>query len=61
MSIRAYRRPYSKPRNRATRPKTFKTEEAAKTYAEANKIKKYKIENVKSPEAKVKKLKLIIE
>jgi len=41
------------------RPKTFKTEEAANKYAEANKIKSYILENIKSPESKTKKIRII--
>ena len=33
-------------RNRKTRPKTFKTEEKAKEFAEKNKIKDYRIEKL---------------
>lgn len=33
-------------RNRASRPKTFKTEDAAKAYADKNKIKSYTLEVV---------------
>lgn len=45
-------------RDRAQRQKTFKTEEAAKKYAEANNIKKYELENLKSSEAKEKKIRI---
>ena len=41
------------------RPKTFKTEESANKWAEENKIKDYKLENIKSPESKTKKLRII--
>jgi hypothetical protein len=41
------------------RPKTFKTEEAAKAYAEKKGIKDYNIVNLKSKESKVKKLKVV--
>jgi|SaaInlStandDraft_6_1057023.scaffolds.fasta_scaffold283178_2 hypothetical protein len=47
---------YKLGRDRASRPKTFKTEEAAKQYAEANKIKKYEIKNLKSEASETKKL-----
>ncbi len=47
---------YQLGRDRSRRPKTFKTEEAAKQYAEANKIKKYEIKNLKSEASKDKKL-----
>lgn len=61
MSIRCNRDlRYRKSRNtRNHRPKTFKTEDAAKEYAEANGITKYTLRNVKSTEAKVKKIKII--
>ena len=41
-------------RIRAVRPKTFANEEAAKTYAEANEIKKYKLVDISPTEKKVK-------
>lgn len=47
------------PRYRAKRPKTFKTEEAAKKWADEQGIKKYDIVNIKSPEAETKKLKVV--
>ena len=34
------------PRNRAIRPKTFKSEDAAKKYAEANSLKNYKLVDI---------------
>ena len=46
-------------REKKKRPKTFKTEQAAKAYAEKHKIKDYKLINLKSEEAKVKKLKIV--
>lgn len=46
-------------RNRSKRVPTFKTEESAKKWAEDNKITKYTIVNMKSPENKVKKIKVI--
>ncbi len=52
---------YSTPRYRSKRAKTFKTEEAAKKYAEANKIKDYSLENLKSPESKQKKFRIVIK
>ncbi len=39
-----------------SRPKSFKTEEAAKKWAEANKITSYTLKNLKSPESKTKKI-----
>jgi len=41
--------------------KTFKSEEAAKKYAEVNKILKYSLVNMKSPESKTKKVKIVIK
>ena len=41
------------------RPKTFKTEEAAKAWAEKQGIKSYKFVNIKSPESKTKKIKIV--
>ena len=46
-------------RRERSRPKTFKTEEAAKAWAEKNKIKDYKLVNIKSKEAKTKKIKVV--
>jgi len=43
------------------RPKTFKTKELAKAWAEKQGIKKYKLVNIKSPEAKTKKVKVVTE
>jgi hypothetical protein len=53
---------YRKSRNKTiTRPKTFKTEEAAKKYAEANGVKKYTLENIKSIDSNSKKIRIVIE
>ncbi|MBD3355330.1 hypothetical protein GF361_05080 [Candidatus Woesearchaeota archaeon] len=41
------------------RPKTFKTEEAAKRWAEKKGIKDYQLVNIKSPEADKKKIKVV--
>jgi len=46
-------------RDRAKRPKTFKSEAAAKKHAESTGRKDYKIVNLKSPEAKSKKLRIV--
>ena len=46
-------------RNRATRPKTFKSEQAAATYAKSNNIANYVLKNLKTVEAKVKKFVII--
>ncbi|MBC8444175.1 hypothetical protein H8D83_01175 [Candidatus Woesearchaeota archaeon] len=48
------------PRNRALRPKTFKTEVAAKTYAEANSLKNYKLVDICTSENK-QKIKIVLE
>ncbi len=48
-------------RRERTRPKTFKTEEAAKTWAEKKGLKDYKLVNLKSPESKTKKIEVISE
>jgi hypothetical protein len=60
MSIKAQRdMRYRKSRNKTVcRPKTFKTDESAKAYAEKNGIKNYTLRNLRSPEAKVKKLRI---
>ena len=41
------------------RPKSFKTEEAAKGWAEANKISEYTLKNLKSSESKRKKIVIV--
>ncbi|MFC1754012.1 hypothetical protein ACFL96_11590 [Thermoproteota archaeon] len=46
-------------RNRKRRPKTFKTSEAAKKWAEENKIKSYVIVNTKSTDSKMSKFKVV--
>ena len=46
-------------RNLRGRSKTFKTEEAAKAYAEEQGLKKYKLVNLKSSESKTKKIKIV--
>ena len=50
---------YGKSRNRQNRPKTFKTEESAKAYAEKAGIKKYTLENLKSETSKIKKFRIV--
>ena len=45
-------------RCRSKRPKTFKTEEAAKKYAETNKIENYTLVNLKSTDSKQKKIRI---
>lgn len=63
MSIRFNRdMRYRKSRNNVTRrPKTFATEEAAKAYADKNGIKNYTLKNLKSPEAKEKKIRIEVQ
>jgi hypothetical protein len=46
-------------RRQRDRVKTFKTEEAAKAWAEKQGIKGYKLVNIKSPESKTKKIKVV--
>lgn len=48
-----------KSRKRASRPKTFSTEEAAKGYAEKHGIKKFEIVNLRGAFSKQKKLKIV--
>lgn len=45
-------------RDRKPRPKTFKTEESARKYAESKGIKSYKLVNLKSSSSKSKKIKI---
>jgi len=46
-------------RRKCHRPKTFKTEEAAKKWAEAKGIKDYELVNLKNVESKKKKIKVV--
>ena len=48
-------------RRERARPRTFKTEEAAKAWAEKQKIKNYKLENIKSSESKIKKIRVVAQ
>ncbi|MDD4877755.1 MAG: hypothetical protein PHO02_01815 [Candidatus Nanoarchaeia archaeon] len=48
-----------KSRKRSLRSRTFKTEEAAKAYAEKQGIKKFEIANLRGEFSKEKKLKLV--
>ena len=48
-------------RNRSRRPKTFKTEEAAKFFAEKQKFKKYQLINLRNPESATKKIRIVVE
>ncbi|MFH1455725.1 MAG: hypothetical protein ABIF40_02130 [archaeon] len=47
-------------RKRALRPKTFKTEEAAKDWAETQGIKNYELKNLKSTDSQTKKIRIEI-
>ena len=60
---RRVKRYFSKLRGRVRpmRPKTFSTEAAATKWAEAQGYKEFKLENMKSPEAKTKKIRVIVE
>ena len=49
-------RPIRKGRHRKVRPKTFKTEAAAKRWAESKGIKSYDLKNTKNLESKTKKI-----
>ena len=51
----------TKRRQREQRPKTFKTEEAAKKYAEQKGIKNYKLVNLRSSGSKRKKLRIVAQ
>ena len=46
-------------RRPSKRTKTFKTEEAAKAWAEKKGIKNYELVNIKSAESKIKKIKVV--
>jgi len=59
-TVRRRRRQAAQEKPRKKRPKTFKTEESAKAYAEKHKIKDYKLVNLKSSESKDKKLKIVV-
>ena len=48
-------------RNRAPRPKTFKSKEDAKKWAEAKGLKKYRIEDLKPESEKYKKFRVVAE
>ena len=51
----------SRGRNRKRRPKTFKSEEAAKMYAEAKGLKNYKLMDLAISSPKRKKIKIVFE
>ncbi|HZX12081.1 MAG TPA: hypothetical protein VFE88_01355 [Candidatus Nanoarchaeia archaeon] len=58
--VRRYR-PVRKGRHRKPRPKSFKSEDAVRRWAEARGMKKYTLKNLKNPEAKQKKLVIVRE
>lgn len=47
------------PRNRAQRPRTFKTEEAANAWAKQKGVSSYRLENMKNEDSKQKKLRIV--
>ena len=49
---------FTRGRARAKRPRTFTSEEAAKKYADANKIKDYKLVNLRCSTSKTKKIRI---
>ncbi|MEA3378002.1 MAG: hypothetical protein U9Q69_00010 [Nanoarchaeota archaeon] len=49
----------SNSRNRKKRPKTFKSEAAAKGWAEKNSLKKFKLVNLRLESSKDKKIKIV--
>ncbi len=48
-------------RDRKKRPKTFKSEQAANEYAKKHDIKSYILENLKSPESRRKKIRIVMK
>jgi len=48
-------------RERKKRPKTFKTEKSANEYAKKHNVKSYILENLKSPESKRKKIRIVVK
>ena len=58
-----YKKRYVPPtgRNRPVRPKTFTSEEAAKKWAEAQKLKNYSLVNLRSTESTRKKIKVVVQ
>lgn len=62
LALRASRR-ISKLRgrgNRVVRPKTFSSEESAKAWADANRIKDYELKNLKSSASSTKKIQVVV-
>lgn len=55
------RKPVSFSRIRKKRPKTFSSEKLAKAWAEKNKIKDYKLVNLRIGESKNKKIKIVVK
>lgn len=47
--------------NRSNRSKTFPSEEQANTWAKKEGIKSYELENIKSPESKTKKIRILVK
>ena len=48
-------------RHRSRRPKTFSSEEAARKWAEAQELKGYTLVNLRSPENREKKIRVVIQ
>jgi hypothetical protein len=48
-------------RHRSVRPKTFISEDAAKKYAEANKISSYELVNLKNDASSTKKFRIVLK
>jgi hypothetical protein len=48
-------------RVRSPRPRTFKSEEAAKKWADAQGIKKYELVNLRNSESQTKKIRVIVK
>jgi hypothetical protein len=46
-------------RNRTVRPKTFKSEESANTWAKANGLKDYSLEDLNMPSSKTRKIRIV--
>ncbi len=50
---------YHRGRNRSLRAKTFSSEQAARAYAEQSRTTNYELVNLKSPESKSKKFRIV--
>jgi len=46
-------------RKRSPRPRTFKTEESAKKWADTQGLKNYQLQNLRTPESSTKKLRIV--